>query len=136
MDISAINWLAVLVGGVGAWLIGALWYSNPIFGKAWQKELGFTDEYIKQANMAVIFGGSLVMMILMSFGMAMFFQGSEELSAQTGAMYGAMTGIFFVATSAAINYLYQRRSFKLWLIDATYQVIFLTGIGALHGTWH
>jgi anti-sigma-K factor RskA len=41
-----------------------------------------------------------------------------------------------VATSAGINYLYQQKSLKLWLIDAGYQVIFLGIFGAIMGAWH
>ena len=135
MDISALNWWAVIVAGVAAWVIGAVWYAGPLFGKAWQKELGFTTEYLQEANMAKVFGSSLVLMILMAFGMAMFFGPETEMTWQEGATYGAMTGIFFVATSIGINYLYQRRSFKLWMIDALYQIIFLTVQGTIIGAW-
>ena len=136
MDLSGINWLAVLASGFASWIIGAIWYSPPLFGETWKKELGFTTEYLQSGNMLKIFGSSLVMMLIMAFGMAMFFQGGEEVNWQSGMMYGAMTGIFFVGTSIAINYLYQRRSFKLWLIDGLYQIIMLTVMGLIIGAWH
>jgi len=129
------NWLAVLVAGIAAWALGALWYSPVLFGKAWQKESGLTEENLKNANMPLIFGTSAVMMIIMSAGLAMFFQGDAAMNAMKGLQMGLVTGLVFVATSTAINYLYQRKSFKLWLIDAAYQVLLLALAGAIVGAW-
>lgn len=136
MHLSDINFLAVFVAGIAAFALGFLWYSF-FFGKAWQKELGFTDEYIQQGNMPVIFGSSFLMMCIMSFGIALLLanQHLDAASWQIGMHTGLVIGICFVTTSIAINYLYQRRSIKLWLIDASYQVAFLTLIGIIHGLW-
>lgn len=32
-----VNWLAVVVGAIVAYALGALWYSQRMFGKAWMK---------------------------------------------------------------------------------------------------
>ncbi|HNR08159.1 MAG TPA: DUF1761 domain-containing protein [Saprospiraceae bacterium] len=135
MESNGMNWLAVLVAGIAAWALGALWYSPVLFGKAWQKESGLTEENLKNANMPLIFGTSAVMMIIMSAGLAMFFQGDAAMNAMKGLQMGLVTGLVFVATSTAINYLYQRKSFKLWLIDAAYQVLLLALAGAIVGAW-
>jgi len=136
MHLSDVNYLAVLVAGVAAFLLGFLWYSF-FFGKAWQKELGFTDEYIQKGNMPLIFGSSFVMMIIMALGLALLMSGHDAASMnwQTGLHYGLITGCLFVSTSMAINYLYQRRSIKLWLIDAGYQIAFLSIMGIISALW-
>ncbi|NNF21308.1 MAG: DUF1761 domain-containing protein, partial [Saprospiraceae bacterium] len=36
-----------------------------------------------------------------------------------------MAGLFYAAPAIAINYLYQRKSLKLYLIDAAYMVLLL-----------
>ena len=59
--LSNINWLSVIVATIAAFILGSLWYSPVLFGKVWQKELGLSDEKIKNANMAVIFGTSFVL---------------------------------------------------------------------------
>ncbi|MGR3812186.1 DUF1761 domain-containing protein [Jiulongibacter sp. NS-SX5] len=137
MDFSNINFLAVLVGGILAFAFGSLWYSPVLFSNAWQKEVGLTEDDIKGANMAKIFGSSLVLMLVMSLGMAIMLKGHDdgEINLMTGLMHGLYTGIMFVATSIGINILYQRRSIKLFLIDAGYQVIMLVIMGAVIGAW-
>ena len=42
-----INWIAVVVAAVACFLLGGLWYSKALFGKAWQRETGLTDEILE-----------------------------------------------------------------------------------------
>ena len=51
-----VNWIAIVVAAVASFLLGGLWYSPVLFGKAWQRETGLTDEQLKKGNMAKIFG--------------------------------------------------------------------------------
>lgn len=136
MHLTDVNYWAVIVAAVAAFALGALWYT-VLFGKAWQKELGYTDEYLQSGNMGLIFGSSFVMMLIMSFGMAMLMgsMSKEVITWQNGLVHGLLIGVLFSATSIAINYLYQRKTVKLWLIDASYQILFLGIIGLILGAW-
>lgn len=137
MDFSNVNFLAVLAGGILSFAFGALWYSPVLFSKAWQAETGLTNEDIANANMAKIFGSSLLLMLVMSLGMAITLRGHDtlEINWQSGLLHGLYIGIMFVSTSIGINILYQRKSIKLWLIDAGYQLIMLMIMGAVIGAW-
>ena len=125
--------LSVVVAGVVSWVIGAAWYSPVLFSKPWQTEVGLSDEQITTGTpMAVVFGLSLVLMIVMAFGLSFVIMAhGPDITWTHGAFHGMMTGIFFAATSMGINYLYQRRSIKLYLIDGVYQVLFLAVSGAI-----
>lgn len=131
-----INYLAVITGGIVAWVIGSLWYSPLLFGKAWQKEVGMTDEDLKGANMPLIFGTSLLLMIVMAFGISPIIAShGDDMAWHHGMFHGLMVGLMFIATSIGINYLYQRKSFKLFLIDAVYQVLIVVIAGLILGLW-
>lgn len=139
MDFSGINWLAVIVSTLVAWGLGALWYSKVLFSAAWQKGAGLHDEDIEGANMALIFGTSFVLMFVMILGLALSLNGAmgtEITSPVQGFIHGIIVGVFFVATSSGINYLYQRKSFSLWLIDTGYQVLFLGIAGVILTLWN
>ncbi len=131
---EGVNIVAVIVAGLVAWGIGAVWYN--VLGKAWQNELGFTDEFIQKGNMPLIFGLSAVLMIMMAFGLSFVIAAhGPDITAGHGAFHGAMVGIFYCLTSMGINYLYQRKSVKLWFIDGVYQVLFLAVMGAILAWW-
>jgi len=138
MELSNINFLALFIATLASFAIGAAWYSPVLFAKAWQKAVGLDEKAMQNANLALIFGSSFLLMLVMNFGLAVMLQGhgGGSVTASSGALYGFMIGIAFVATSIGINILYQRKSFTLWAIDAGYQVLYLAVSGAILGGWH
>ena len=137
MACPVINVWALLVATVAFWALGALWYSPVLFGKRWQKEIGFTDEDLKKANMALVFGLSFILMFIMVFGMNLMLNvhKPEDVSWLNGMYLGLFTGLFFSMTTIGINYLYQRRSVVLWLIDGIYIILGLAIAGIILGAW-
>jgi hypothetical protein len=45
MNMSMINWPAVLIAGLSAFAVGGIWYSGPVFGKAWLQESNLSAEH-------------------------------------------------------------------------------------------
>jgi hypothetical protein len=64
-----INFLAVLVAALVPMAIGFIWYNPKVLGNAWMKAAGITEEKMKGANMAVIFGVSFILSFLLAFFM-------------------------------------------------------------------
>lgn len=65
-----INFLVLLAATVIPLIVGFIWYNKNVFGKAWMKATGVTEESAKGANMFVIFG----LTILFSFMISMILQ--------------------------------------------------------------
>jgi len=137
MDYPYINIWAVLVSAVAFWVLGALWYSPVLFGKRWQKEVGLSEETLKKANMAVIFGTSFLIMLFMVWALNFVINShkAEDVSLAMGLTYGLFSGFFFSMLTIGINYLYQRKSIVLWLIDGIYVVLGLGIAGMILGAW-
>lgn len=133
MDMSQINFLAVFVAALSSFLLGGLWYSPILFANAWMKENGFSEEDMKNASMGKIFGGSFVFALIISFNLAAFIGPESDLA--FGLFAGFAAGFGWVAMSFGITYLFERRSFKLFLINAGYQVVTYTIMGAILGVW-
>ena len=128
-----INLWAVLVAALSSFLLGGLWYSPLLFGKAWQREVGLSDETLAQANMARIFGLSFVLSLVAAFVFALFLGPRPPVALGLGA--GASAGSCWVASSFGINYLFSRRSLKLFAIDGGYHTLQFTLIGAILALW-
>jgi hypothetical protein len=131
-SIESINYFAVLVAAVSAFIIGGLWYSL-LFAKPWMKENGFNEEDLNDGNMARIFGGAFVFSFIISFVFVLFL--GPERDVASGALTGFVAGLFWVAAAMGITYLFERKSFKLFLINAGYHVITFTVIGLIIGVW-
>ncbi|QFT88113.1 hypothetical protein FIU87_05635 [Bacillus sp. THAF10] len=130
MDVvEGISFLSVLLAAVSAFLIGGIWYT-VLFGKAWMKIHNFSDEELKKSAPRV-FGGSFVLAIIISYSLAMFI--GPNSTASFGVFAGFMAGAFFVAAALGITYLFERKPFKLFLIDAGYHIVTFTLMGFILG---
>jgi hypothetical protein len=124
-----INIWAVLAAAVSGFVLGGLWYSPALFGKVWQREAGLSDAQIRGGNMALIFGLSFVSCLAASFVFAMFLGPRPSVTLGLGASFSA--GLFWVGASFGINYLFERKSLKLFLINAGYHTTQFTLIGLI-----
>jgi len=122
------NWLAIAVAALAGFLVGGIWY-GPLFAKAWMKENGFTMESLNGSNMVQIYGTTFLLSLVSAF-----FVG-HMLAHAPGADFGCImmmtTGIAlgFIAPAIGTNYLFARKSLKLFFIDAGYWVAFYAVMG-------
>lgn len=127
-----ISWIALLVAAVAGFAVGGVWY-GPLFGKAWQVEAGVTDEMAKSANMPVLFGTVFLLNLFAAFilGHVLATYGRPPL--WTSIMIAGGVGLGFIATALGVNYLFARKSIKLFAIDAGYWVVIYSLMGAIFG---
>ena len=129
-----VNYFAVIAAAVATFALGGLWYSPALFGKAWQREAGVSEAQMKNANMALIFGLTFVLSLIAAWVFALFLGPRPPMSLGLGAGFSA--GLCWVAASLGINYLFERKSFKLWLINGGYHTLQFTIIGLILALWH
>jgi hypothetical protein len=128
-----LNWLAIFVAAVSAFLLGSIWYSPLMFLNRWMKELGITKDSTKKVNMAKLFLLAFILSFIASFFLAMFI--GAKAGAGFGALAGFMAGIGWVFTFMGINYLFESRTMAHFLINAMYSVASLTIMGFIIGIW-
>lgn len=137
MDLSTsfaeINWLSVIVATLAAFAIGGLWYSPVLFSKAWQRENKLSDQEIKEANMALIFGSSFLLNFISAVVLELFI--GKQADVLTGLLAGLFVGLGWVATSLGTTYLFARKSLNLFIIDAGYFIVYFAVMGIILGAW-
>ncbi len=134
MNISTLNWGAVIAATIAGFAIGGLWYSPLLFAKAWMRENGFTEEGMKNSNMVKIFGLTFLFSFVMAFNLAMFLNDAKT-DATWGATAGFMAGFGWVAMAIFINGQFERKSTRYMLINAGYMTVSLTVMGLILGAW-
>lgn len=133
LSFSGVNWLSVIIASVLSFGIGGLWYSPVFFGKTWQKESKLTDEDIKNANMLMIFGTAFILEFIAALFLDIFLGPKATLI--SGIKLSAVVSLAWITTSFGVNYLFARKSMKLFLIDSGYNVVFFIIMGVVLGTW-
>ena len=126
-----VSWIAVLLCGVATLLIGGLWYSPALFARAWQRETGLSDEQLRSGSVPLRFGLTFILALIAAAVFALFIGNQMTIAQATAA--GAACGIAWVAASFGINYLFEHRSLKHWLINGGYHVVQFTAFGFIIG---
>ncbi|SFZ90174.1 Protein of unknown function [Flaviramulus basaltis] len=155
------NYLAVFVAALVPILIGFLWYNPKTFGTAWMRHAEMTEEKMKSANMAVVFGVTLLLSFILAFilpsitvhqmGAFSLVQGDlgiqpsyetfmaeykdEFRTFKHGAFHGVIAGIFIILPIIGINGLFERKSWKYILINTGYWIVTLAIMGAIVCGW-
>ena len=124
------NWLAVVVATLAFFAVGAIWYT-ALFGKIWQREVGLSDEQLTGGrNMMLIMGTcfALEFIVCLTVGHMFDFLAPSDRAKMMIAV-GLALGV--MAPAIGINYLYQRKSLKLFLVDAGHFLAGMAAVGAV-----
>lgn len=62
-----LNFIAILVAALVPMALGFIYYHPKVLGGLWMKETGLTEESMKGGNMALVFGVSFVLALMLSF---------------------------------------------------------------------
>ena len=135
MNPNQINWLAVLAAAVSAFVVGGLWYSPILFGKAWLKANGFTEAQAQSFSRARAFGGAFVLALIMSANLAMFLA-----DATTTVLWGDDGRLRLPVSAGLQQVLPLSRCSRIvsWtyiLVNGGYLAVSFVLMGAILGAW-
>ncbi len=125
------NFLAVILAAAASFVVGGVWYSKIGFANQWMQETGITAENAKQMDMRIVFGGAFALNFLAALVMALYLKANQSLMAAVA--FGFAVGSCWVATSFGVNYLFERKSLRLFFINAGYVIVQFTVMGLVLG---
>ncbi len=121
------NLLAILVAAAAGFLVGGLWY-GPLFGKVWMTQNNFTEEELRGANMLKIYGLTFAFSVLSAVFLGhllAFF----DANARSTMMISVGIALGYIVPAIGTNYLFARKSGKLFAVDAGYWIVFYAAMG-------
>ena len=122
-----INLLPVVLATAAFWLVGALWY-GALFGEVWRRATGMTQPPGGARN-ALVLGLTFAFEMLVVLTLAHLVARTKP-APQVVLMMAAGFALTVMTPAIGINYLHQRKSLTLFLIDAGH---FLAGMLAAGG---
>jgi len=128
MNTIEVNYLAVLSAGLGAQLIGFIWYSPLLFGNIWVKLKGYTIKEFKeeQSKMGkffmITFIASLLTGIVLSHVITLTVAYLEQPLLITGLISAFQMWLAFIMPTQLSATIFGNKNFKLFAIDTGYQL--------------
>jgi hypothetical protein len=134
MNLEYFNLAAVIAAALATFVIGGLWYSPVLFGRAWMRENKFTDADVASNSKVRAFGGALVMSLVMSANLACFLADAKT-TLVWGMIAGGLAGVGWAATAIATVALFEKKSWTYIAINGGYQIVSFITMGAILGAW-
>ena len=133
------NLLAVLVAGLIPMLIGSIWY-GPVFGKAWLKLIGKTEEEIRATmNPMKMYVVTFIMALVMAYVLAHVLQAFADAYGVTGIPAGLQAAFWiwlgFVLTIGYQAVAFEDKKISLFALNMGYNLVTLLAMGTLLGAW-
>lgn len=129
-----INYLAVVAAALVNYILGAIWYS-VLFGKQWKSLSGISEMKPSPGAIAIGLIGALLMSYVLAH--AVIFGNAYLNMAGVGA--GLMCGFFnwigFIAPVTLGTVIYEKKPWRLWILNNAYWLISLLAMGTLLSMW-
>ncbi|OMP32239.1 MULTISPECIES: DUF1761 domain-containing protein [Mangrovimonas] len=156
------NILALVVAAASTLVVGAIWYNPKVFGTAWMKAAEMTEEKMKGANMAKIFGLALLFAFfiaatlralvvhqsgvfsliegdvdgaLPSYAAFMNDYGTSFRTFKHGVLHGFITGVTMALPIIGTNALFERKSAKYIFINSGFWIVCMMIMGGIICAW-
>lgn len=127
----AVNYVAVVIAAVAAFVIGAVWYAPPVFGNRWTALLGKTQAQLGQPGPAFALG--IVAALVNAWVLAVLAATLGTKTASEGAVLGFYAWLGFMATITAAQGIFEKRPWSLWLLNNAHNVIVQVVMGGIIG---
>jgi Protein of unknown function (DUF1761) len=133
MTFTGLNYLAIVIAAVVAWVAGAAWYMS--LSKVWMAAQELTPEKVHENKSKLPFIYSFVAELVMAWVLAglMAHFGAAQVTVLNGIISGAFCWLGFVLTTLLVNTSFAMRDMRLIWIDGGHWLIVLLLMGAIIG---
>lgn len=137
--LGELNWLAVVVGALIYFALGALWYAPFFLGRQWQRSIGWDPEQtppeMKPATYAVPLVAYLVMAV--AVGLLALATGTDTLG--EGIALGLVIAIGLIVMHTLVDATFDPNKPHPWTwfwINGSYHALGLMIVAILVSIWH
>lgn len=135
---AELNYKAIVAVSIVAYILGGLWYSPALFENAWMSAHGYDRSQVDAILDALVpfgFISSFLAYVVTSVVTALFCRALGAENAVEGAVAGFTLWFGFAASLGLMVNLFSTNSLNAWVIDSTFQLVFLVGAGAIFAMW-
>jgi hypothetical protein len=103
LDLGSVNWIAVIVGAVIYFVLGALWYSPPLFARPWQAAIGWDDSRPQPQTNPMTYVVPALLYLVAGVAMAILAAATGTDTLAEGITLGLITGLGFALPMVGVE---------------------------------
>jgi hypothetical protein len=136
--IGQLNWLAVILGAVIYFALGAVWFTPVLFGRQWQRSIGWaaSQRPPQMKPSAYLLPAAAYVVAAIATGILAAATGSDTL--MEGVILGVVVGVGYAVTLTAVEAVFDPNKPQPWVwfgISASYHFIGLLVVAVLVSVW-
>lgn len=133
MTLASVNWLAVIVATLGAFIVGFIWFGPKTFFPIWWRAMGKTGDPAEGSTMPMpaIFGLTVLGSLVQAIVLAMVIGAVGSVGLLGGAGIGLLMGVGFAAATSLGHRLFAGQGLLVWIIEVGGDIAALVVMGAI-----
>ncbi len=136
--LGQLNWLAIIVGALVYFGLGAVWYSRPVFAGPWMRSIGWdASRQQPQANpMTYVIPALFYLVAAIATGILAAATGSDTIG--EGIVLGLVVGIGYALVINAVDASFDPNKPQPWLwfaITGSYHLVGLIIVAVIVSIW-
>ena len=134
-----LNWLAVIVGAVIYFAIGAAWFTPIVLGRQWQRAIGWDETRRPPEMNPITYVGPAIAYLVAAIATGMLALATGSNTVGEGIVLGLVVGIGFALTLTAVDAMFDPNKPQPWTwfaITGAYHLLGLLIVAVLVSVWH
>ena len=130
-----VNYVAVLVAAVAGMIIGAIYFSSAVAGKAWLKATGKTKEELGSGAGPTMYITAAIFQLLTATVLAAIIGWSGAIGVGEGLLVGAIVWAGIAAPATALAFLFEMKTMANQIIVALHTLIVMLAMSVIISIW-
>ena len=133
-----LNWLAVIVGALIYFALGALWYSPVLFGRQWQRSIGWDPEQALPEMKPTTYLVPLIAFLVMAISIGLLSAATGTDNIGEGVVLGLVAGIGLSLMHTLVDATFDPNKPQPWAwfaINGSYHALGLLIVAVIVSAW-
>ena len=137
-DLSGLNWLAILVGAVIYFALGALWYSPVLFMRPWQRSIGWDADRTPPQQSVTTYIVPFLAYVVMAIAVGLLAEATGSDTFAEGLVLGLVVGVGLSLMHTLVDATFDPNKPEPWTwfaINGAYHTIGLIIVAVIVSVW-
>jgi hypothetical protein len=136
--LGEINWLAVIVGALVYFALGAVWFTPMLFARPWQRAIGWDESRTPPEMNPMSYALPALLYVIGAIATAMLAVATASDSFGEGLLLGLVIGVGYALTLTAVEAIFDPNKPQPWIwfaISGSYHLLGFVIVAVLVSAW-